>query len=94
MQTQRLAGEPRIAWLNRGRNCASTLYGFPDAAGVLTKPGQRRWPTDGNPQKWTRSLAPIRQSAMRQLALAETDAQGPCVKDSKPWSSMAGSCVG
>ena len=44
----------------------------------LTKP-LRRWPMRG-PAEVTRNLAPIRQSALRLLALAETYAQGPCVK--------------
>ena len=45
---------------------------------VLTK-RLRRWPMR-EPAEVTRNLAPIRQSALRLLALAETYAQGPCVK--------------
>ena len=39
----------------------------------------RRWPMR-EPAEVTRNLAPIRQGALRLLALAETYAQGPCVK--------------
>ena len=39
----------------------------------------RRWPMR-EPAEVTRDLAPVRQSALRLLALAETYAQGPCVK--------------
>ena len=45
---------------------------------VLTK-RLRRWPIR-EPAEVTRNLAPIRQSALRLLALADTYAQGPCVK--------------
>ena len=45
---------------------------------TLTKP-LRRWPMRG-PAEVTRNLVPIRQSALRLLALAETYAYSPCVK--------------
>ena len=45
---------------------------------VLTK-RLRRWPMR-EPAEVTRNLAQIRHSVLRLLALAETYAQGPCVK--------------
>ena len=48
---------------------------------TLTKP-LRHWPMR-EPAEVTRDLAPVRQSALRLLALAETYAQGPCVKTTR-----------